>query len=670
MSSLCKLYVITWLFLSILVIVAAQMNTSFIQEIITTDAPFVSNDLIITDINDTISLYIYYNDSINFIDLNIHRFKKQLKYSIGYALTIFTEFESSNIKTINICSLYQHHLSSTYITDECEPSPKWGFSKQHLISNGVQSAVSIEFDFDTTDTSSIYSILDSIKNINGSILSEYIEECMNMDVSIPICSDSKYETTGNFEIINIQNEIIIIDIIDTMNENEFMFWLKKIALYLYDYCIYGIMFICLITAFIGWIHAKCNGYDCVNIMAVIIYGIYVLDFYADVIWSTHLFGEGYVWLSIASAACVVLPLLIQFVTLLIYQEQWIKDKLLREKVSGWLMLWSRKLLLFSFVSGSTYGAIELLNSNIFAKPFFSMGLTKKHLSQFNSKRLLTNIILENVPQLIIQSLYMFRYEDYEYFLEHYTNINSIDIVLLTAFISSLISILTTFITLCATHKSLNIQSKDEFIFWMVIESNIEINHKIKKCIYRRKVLEKGLKKVLNANSLEISLCYQTTEGIIIAFNVYIDKSHRDKKYKAKLTHQLNAAANFGELERMIKYVWKLSERPFVNVLTKSGCIPEINNIDEISMYNKSRQGTKRSVKLTLDLADYIVDELGDSPPNLAPLSSKTSSKYSEKPTLTIVQNSIFSVLSVSPSFIIDDNLSSRRQSFDTEPYAL
>ncbi len=106
---------------------ASEKNIS--SQNITADSPFISNDLIIADINDTISLYIYYNDTTNFIDISIHRFKKQLKYSIGYALTsIITDFKTSNMKTINICSLWQNDLASTYIhayiTDECEPSPK------------------------------------------------------------------------------------------------------------------------------------------------------------------------------------------------------------------------------------------------------------------------------------------------------------------------------------------------------------------------------------------------------------------------------------------------------------------------------------------------------------------------------------------------------------------
>ena len=87
---------------------------------------------------------------------------------------------------------------------------------------------------------------------------------------------------------------------------------------------------------------------------------------------------------------------------------------------------------------------------------------------------------------------MFKYENYYEILDDY-DFTKIDIVLLTAFISSLISVLTALSNLCATHKSFKIRSKEEYIFWMCIEPNTEIDKKHKQCLYRRKALAKGLK---------------------------------------------------------------------------------------------------------------------------------------------------------------------------------
>ena len=347
--------------------------------------------------NHTVPLYIYYNDTIDFIDINLKLFEHQFALSVNYALqTINDDLDTdTNINYINICSFYQHNLASSYMTNKCSSAYQWSFSEQQLSANSAKSAISTQMNINIASASTspetvIDKIIIIIININ-STFNEYIEDCMNKQITF--CSNTKYESTGKFVIINIKTELATIAYPAETNQDS-MYWLRKIGLYLSDYLMYGVMFICIIFAIAAWLHALCKGYDCINITAVIVYAIYSWDFYADVVFCAHLATDQYFWLAIASAACVLVPLVTQFGTLLIYQDQWVRDELIKEKVSGWLVVWSRRLWLFSFLSGSAYGAIELLNSNIFALQFFSMGLTKKHLSQFNSKRLITNILME------------------------------------------------------------------------------------------------------------------------------------------------------------------------------------------------------------------------------------------------------------------------------------
>ena len=68
---------------------------------------------------------------------------------------------------------------------------------------------------------------------------------------------------------------------------------------------------------------------------------------------------------------------------------WIKDNL-------------RTLYFLSAISGSSFSAIALCNSYLFQLPVFCMGLPYYHQSKFQNKRFFFVVLIENIPQLIIQ----------------------------------------------------------------------------------------------------------------------------------------------------------------------------------------------------------------------------------------------------------------------------
>ena len=72
----------------------------------------------------TFSLYIYYNDSDDFMDINLELFKHQLKLSMVSGLELEQDIDR-NMDDINICSLYQSGLSNAFITNECAQSVQW-----------------------------------------------------------------------------------------------------------------------------------------------------------------------------------------------------------------------------------------------------------------------------------------------------------------------------------------------------------------------------------------------------------------------------------------------------------------------------------------------------------------------------------------------------------------
>ena len=126
--------------------------------------------------------------------------------------------------------------------------------------------------------------------------------------------------------------------------------------------------------------------------------------------------------------------------LIVSQSQWNNDPTIKERVNYFLMHYNLALIALAALSGSAFSAIEICNSQAFGiesllfcifvcyfvilffgccvncvlfcvfvfvncfegLEFFNMGLTERHLKAFNSKRLYSTILYENLPQLCIQ----------------------------------------------------------------------------------------------------------------------------------------------------------------------------------------------------------------------------------------------------------------------------
>ena len=73
-----------------------------------------------------------------------------------------------------------------------------------------------------------------------------------------------------------------------------------------------------------------------------------------------------------SAAFLVIPWMLNLRQLIKSEEQWSQDAAISDRVTSWLFLHSKKLLVLTALCGSAYSAIELCNSRAFALTFFTM----------------------------------------------------------------------------------------------------------------------------------------------------------------------------------------------------------------------------------------------------------------------------------------------------------
>ena len=113
------------------------------------------------------------------------------------------------------------------------------------------------------------------------------------------------------------------------------------------------------------------------------------------------------WLLTCSGALfIILPLICNLVQLQHEIHKWMTDVYSKHTVQAWMRSYLRRLYMISFLCGSAFAAINICNSNVFHFSMFNMGLNRRQRAIFKNERVLSTVLLENIPQLIIQGIYI------------------------------------------------------------------------------------------------------------------------------------------------------------------------------------------------------------------------------------------------------------------------
>eukprot|EP01084_Bolivina_argentea_P046722 86037_1 len=133
-----------------------------------------------------------------------------------------------------------------------------------------------------------------------------------------------------------------------------------------------------------------------------------LDMVSDVFFVVHistthsLSDPEFNIIIIASMVFLAIPILYSLAQLFSSNRIWSKQN---ESIDQWLIDNMTFLFFLSIITGP-FSAVLLVNSYLFGLPLFSMGLDKKNKNKFEKKRIRSVIFCEDIPQLIIQSVYL------------------------------------------------------------------------------------------------------------------------------------------------------------------------------------------------------------------------------------------------------------------------
>ena len=179
----------------------------------------------------------------------------------------------------------------------------------------------------------------------------------------------------------------------------------------------------------GCIHMKWKGHDDINFWAVMMFGLYAWDVFSDIFFASDIWSlwrtpdySLYIYrdfpeskasnilliLFCLSAFFIIFPCILSFYYLAKAKEEWESkgkkeiSKDYSDDIVAYLDNYGRYLSFLSFISGSSFAAVELVNSRLFGLDVFCMNLAKKHLDEFNQNRLISVVFTENLPQLILQ----------------------------------------------------------------------------------------------------------------------------------------------------------------------------------------------------------------------------------------------------------------------------
>ena len=112
---------------------------------------------------------------------------------------------------------------------------------------------------------------------------------------------------------------------------------------------------------------------------------------AVIIFSNDIQEDLFLIIFLLSATFIVVPILVSIFQLMKeIQTYWWRD----DQVKRWLVEKSKILYIFSIFTGSSFTAVELLNSNLFQLNIFSMDLSKNQLIGFEAKKIYSIVLIE------------------------------------------------------------------------------------------------------------------------------------------------------------------------------------------------------------------------------------------------------------------------------------
>ena len=149
-----------------------------------------------------------------------------------------------------------------------------------------------------------------------------------------------------------------------------------------------------------------SGADMCGYASLIVYLQCTFDFWTDLLFSYSMYLQNQVYYFYFSLIFTIIPLFASTIICIYFIHHWqTMDCPISQRIQNYLRKYSLILILFSMI-GDFYSSVMLLKSKLFYLPMFNLHPHRSDSTRLKNFRFVNTVLLENIPQLCIQTLYI------------------------------------------------------------------------------------------------------------------------------------------------------------------------------------------------------------------------------------------------------------------------
>eukprot|EP01083_Nonionella_stella_P057935 151898_1 len=293
----------------------------------------------------------------------------------------------------------------------------------------------------------------------------------------------------------------------------------------YTFC--GLLAICLLVLATGYIFTTVRNYHDTRLSSVLLWFLYYLDIVFLYAFNYHLWYHKQYTLATLSSLFIACRMVYSVRYLRLGLNQWTNDAI-QEKVNEYLskqdMCSCHSIYFYALLSGSSHGLIHLLNSNLFGLRAFNMGLTTRHLIQYDYSTRIP-LWIENTLQFIIEYVYIYGHFVFGWESGFSTEKKVFYVALITVITLGKISF--SIRDVCVYNSSyvqareafLNLKSLRPYSFTVKADEICQFGDPF---IHRTQNIVRAISQFIGVepNDIEINICMMVAEGAKISFILY------------------------------------------------------------------------------------------------------------------------------------------------------
>jgi len=287
-------------------------------------------------------------------------------------------------------------------------------------------------------------------------------------------------------------------------------------------------------------------------MAPLFVAIHLYDFVSDIILcykiseAAHENGydlySSYLWLAVASAATIVVPLLLNtWYAVRIQQQKVIQGN---QTASVWFAARFAIFVFLCLFTSGTYPVLTLVNSSIFGLQIFGAGLMSSELRELSKIKIRCTIFFENIPQIFIQIVFLY--------------LEQIQIETILAMVSSLLSVAATLLIYFGEKDIEDEYQIAKYFLYLSTKNKVmsdEATHALDGNKKKKKGLRKKLAKIFGSTEklIEVGSVTMKHDGIEVhiqhlVFKQQLDEHHISKEDFLKVQYRSN-------IENVLEAMW-------------------------------------------------------------------------------------------------------------------